>query len=522
MIMKNTGQSSSMFYRLLGVLFIMDVVLVGINVIMQLSRPIATPILLVAFAIVQLMLLFAITLWAGYQYGIRPLMTVIRSIQDLELSDPSNPQPQIKPKINNFTEINLLISVVNNILDNLSTTKSNLLTMQERLMGIISAMPSVIIGVDKEGRITDWNAQAEEVTKLTAAEVHGQLLTEVYPDYQNYLELAKLAINKNQLQKHTKHLREVAKENKYFDIIVYPVINNNYKGAVIRIDDVTTQVLLEDIMVQTEKMSSLGGLAAGVAHEINNPLGAIVQSGQNILRRLDPNMPKNIALAKTLNVDLEALQSYMVASRIIDFIQGIREAGNRAANIVSNLLQFARTSNTQKAMHSVVQIVENAIELASTDYNTQKKTDFRHIKIIKDYSNNLPSIYCCAMEIEQVILNILKNAAYALALGTKTPVITIKIWAEVEMLAIEIHDNGPGMSEAIKKKIFDPFFTTKPQGEGTGLGLSVSFNIIVDRHGGSFAVESSETTGTKFIIVLPIISLNSKNLKEYMQALTVT
>ena len=163
-------------------------------------------------------------------------------------------------------------------------------------------------------------------------------------------------------------------------------------------------------------------------------------------------------------------------------------------------------------------IIENAIELACTDYNRYKKTDFKHIKIIKDYNNTLPNIYCCAIELEQVVLNILKNAAYALQMVTREPVIYIKLWGEREVLVLEIQDNGPGMTDAAKRKVFDPFFTTKPVGEGTGLGLSVSFNIIVERHGGSIAVESTEGTGTKFIIVLPIISITNNNLKDYHQA----
>jgi signal transduction histidine kinase len=89
------------------------------------------------------------------------------------------------------------------------------------------------------------------------------------------------------------------------------------------------------------------------------------------------------------------------------------------------------------------------------------------------------------------------------------------------MLIIEIQDNGPGMKDEVKRKIFDPLFTTKPVGEGTGLGLSVSFNIIVERHGGSFAVESTETIGTKFIIVLPIISLAKENLKDYINSIEI-
>ena len=404
---------------------------------------------------------------------------------------------------------------INVMLTKLHNTEENLSSIQDRLKGIINAMPSVIIGIDSDGKITDWNTHAIEITKLSMQEVEGKTLSQAYPAYESYLLLAKQAMVKNSIQKHTKHPRIVDNENKYFDIIAYPVINNNSQGAVIRIDDVTSQVLLEDIMAQTEKMNSIGGLAAGIAHEINNPLGSIIQSGQNILRRLEPTTPKNIELAKQANIDINNVHKYMQISSILNFIQGIREAGKRAANIVNNLLQFTRTNNMQKGINNISKIIEKSIELASADYNLQKKMDFRRIKIVRDYTENLPDLYCCAIEIEQVILNILKNAAYALHMVNREPIINIKIWFEKNVLIIEIQDNGPGMNEQIKKKIFDPFFTTKPVGEGTGLGLSVSFNIIVDRHGGSFTVDSKEGLGSKFIIALPIAKIVTEELQEY-------
>lgn len=474
-------------------------------------------ILLLLGSGLPLLLLVLALLWR-YLYITKPLLSFIDSIREIDLENLSSKKELPKIAHTNSLEIKALADCFNIILHKLYDTKSNLLDAQDRLIGIINAMPSVIIGVTEDGKITDWNTHAAEVTQVSFREAKGKILSHVYPAYESYLLLAKHAIIKNSIQKHTKHLREVAKENRYFDIVAYPVINNNYHGAVIRIDDITSQALLEDIMVQTEKMNSIGGLAAGVAHEINNPLGSIIQGGQNILRRLDPTLQKNIEFAKQIGVDILVVNKYVTECRILEFVQGIREAGQRAANIVTNLLQFTRITNSQKSMSCMRAIVKNAIELASADYNLQKKMDFRHIKIIQDYHHNLPNIYCCAMELEQVVLNILKNAAYALQMVTREPIIYIKIWVESEVLILEIEDNGPGMKDEIKKKIFDPFFTTKPVGEGTGLGLSVSFNIIVERHGGSFAVESTEGVGTKFIIVLPIISVNTRELKDYIKS----
>jgi polar amino acid transport system substrate-binding protein len=149
-------------------------------------------------------------------------------------------------------------------------------------------------------------------------------------------------------------------------------------------------------------------------------------------------------------------------------------------------------------------IVEKSVELARTDYDLKKKTDFRHVLITQNVEDNLPDIECCSMEVEQVVLNLLKNAGQAMKHMDVPPKIDIKIYKEGHQLVLIIADNGPGMPEKIRKRIFEPFFTTKPVGEGTGLGLSVSYGIIVESHGGEMSVESEENVGTTFTIKLPV------------------
>ena len=262
----------------------------------------------------------------------------------------------------------------------------------------------------------------------------------------------------------------------------------------------------EELMVQTEKMMSLGGLAAGMAHEINNPLGIITQAAQNIERRVSLDLPANRQAAEALGVSLEGINAYFVQRQILDFIGSIRTASFRAAKIVANMLQFSRRAETTMQPTSLSGIMDQAVELAGSDYDLKKKYDFRSIEIIRDYAPDMPLIPMVSVEIEQVILNLLKNAAQAMHQNPsdRKPLITLRLLRETRYALIEIEDNGPGMAEEIRRRVFEPFFTTKEPGTGTGLGLSVSYMIVTQNHKGLMEAESTPGKGTCFRVRLPL------------------
>jgi len=251
----------------------------------------------------------------------------------------------------------------------------------------------------------------------------------------------------------------------------------------------------------------VGGLAAGMAHEINNPLGGILQSVQNILRRISPELAANHEAAEKCGTDLKTIRTYLKDRRIIQFLQGIRESGERAAAIVSNMLNFSRRSESRMAPANPADLVNRAVELAGHDYDLKKKYDFRQIEIVRDYAPDLPRLPCTETEIEQVILNLIRNAAQAMAeknYQSEKPCIRLILRQEGDMLVLTVEDNGPGMDEHIRKRMFEPFFTTKEVGTGTGLGLSVSYFIIVSNHRGSMHAESVPGQGSRFVIRLPL------------------
>ncbi len=267
---------------------------------------------------------------------------------------------------------------------------------------------------------------------------------------------------------------------------------------------------LEKMMIHSEKMASLGGMAAGLAHEINNPLAGILQNAQVIESRLKTKLPANLKAAQEARLDLDSLHEYMEKRKIYAMLGSIMAAGKRAAAIVSNMLSFSRKSSGDLAFENISDLLDKTVELAQSDYNLKTKFDFRKIDIVKAYEPDTPACRCRASEIQQVFFNVLSNGAQAMMSGPNTgdPRFILKVFAdqrqEGDMVCIDIQDNGPGMDDQTRKRIFDPFFTTKDVGDGTGLGLSISYFIVTENHGGQIEVDSEPGEGCCFRIRLPV------------------
>ena len=386
-------------------------------------------------------------------------------------------------------------------------TEEEALHLRRLLKNISDSMPSVLVAVDDQGRVTHWNREAARTTGVSSQKAEGCSLTRVFPELSREMAKVSQAIRQNTAQMEQKVARKEKGQTRFEDITVYPLAANGVEGAVIRIDDVTERVRIEEMMIQSEKMMSIGGLAAGMAHEINNPLAGILQNVQVVMDRLSAEMPANREAAQACGASMESIHAYLAYRGIDKMLEAVKVSGRRAADIVQNMLSFSRKSDARIGYHDPRQLLDQTIELAASDYDLKKKYDFRQIEIVRDYASNVPKVPCEGTKIQQVILNLLRNGAQAMTEKgdrIEPPRFILRILREEEVVRIEVEDNGPGMDEATRRRIFEPFFTTKDVGGGIGLGLSVSYFIIADDHGGSMVVESAPGQGAKFVIRLPL------------------
>ncbi|MBF4694176.1 ATP-binding protein [Fusibacter ferrireducens] len=265
-------------------------------------------------------------------------------------------------------------------------------------------------------------------------------------------------------------------------------------------------------LIHQEKMASIGQLAAGVAHEINNPMGfiisniallqgyieklmAYINTMESTLGRFEgtPVTPEHIALIQSdLNAVKERLEIEYIQDDVVDLLVETLEGTNRVKNIVQELKVFSR-SEVEETQADLNEALDNVLNIIWSELKYK-------VEIVKDYGE-LPLTYCHVDQLKQVFINLLINAAHAIQVnGT----ITIKTYERDDRILILISDTGKGIPESIISKIFDPFFTTKEIGEGTGLGLSISYEIIKS-HEGTLSVESTVGEGTTFTISLPVV-----------------
>ena len=386
--------------------------------------------------------------------------------------------------------------------------EKQLTRFQNYLNNIIDSMPSALLAVDEHLCILQCNTEAAKLADLSYNQIIGQPFDRVLP----FLQHCKPSIKKALTDQNAQRVEKLPVDNNnYLDLVIYPLVGDDEPGAVIRIDNITQRLKLEEIMVQSEKMMSVGGLAAGMAHEINNPLGAIIQNTQNIRRRISTELTANKTAAKTVGADLSSINGYLQERGILRFIDSIEDAGIRASTIVSNMLQFSRRGGRTLQSANLSDLIEKTIEIAASDFDLKKGFDFMKIQIIKELDSELSEVPCISGELQQVLLNLLKNAAQAINRShhNHTGKIIIKTEQKDNQAIIRIIDNGSGMTEEVRRRVFEPFFTTKDVGLGTGLGLSVSYFIITDNHKGTMSVTSTPGEFTQFTIKLPLYSTST-------------
>jgi PAS domain S-box-containing protein len=342
---------------------------------------------------------------------------------------------------------------------------------------IVESINVGILALDLDERIESWNAQMEAMYALSRAEAIGQALGAVFPpDFMEALEGFRNESGVHHLYKFRLITR--AGEVRTANIAIAPLLSRNFVsvGRIILVDDITERVTLEAQLAQADKLSSIGLLAAGVAHEINTPLAVISSYAQ--------------MLSKQLKGD----------ARLSPVLDKITQQSFRAAEIANGLLNFSRTSTTEFRETHLNQVIRDTLSLLEHQFKTAQ------IAVDLDLAEDLPPIHGNPGKLQQVFLNLLLNAKEAMPGGGSLRVAT-QVNGQDHYVAALVADSGTGIAPEHLKRIYDPFFTTKTTPKpgdrrGTGLGLSVSYGIIQE-HAGKIHVESAIGAGTTFQLEFP-------------------
>ncbi len=388
----------------------------------------------------------------------------------------------------------------------------------QQIDDILVSMPSVVISLDREGTVRHWNPKAEERTGIPHTRAVGRPLDTLFHHSAITPARIRTVLDTGSTFRESRvsdggvsgvsdgHSSDI----RYEDIIIYALTGGD--GVVIYMDDVTEQVRLEEMMIQSEKMMALGGLAAGIAHEINNPLAGMTQTAELLNSILSEDLSPGSMDTGNGDWDIGQIHAFMAAKKIPKLLSNIKLSGQKAARIVNNMLSFARESNIRKVKCRIAHLLDETLDLAWSTHHPVKAYNSTSIRFVRKYNEDLPKIPCDPTTLQQVFLNIIQNSIYALndfkdrAPPEFLPVMSISaaITNRGDEIEITIGDNGPGVDKTLQKKIFDPFFTTKPPGVGTGLGLSISYFIITQTHNGSLRINSLPGKGACFIIRLPV------------------
>lgn len=265
-------------------------------------------------------------------------------------------------------------------------------------------------------------------------------------------------------------------------------------------DTVSNLKAAQQQLIQAEKMASLGELTAGIAHEIQNPLNFVNNFSEvstELIGELNEELDKG---------DIEEAKA--IAADVKQNLEKINHHGKRADGIVKGMLEHSRASTGQKEPTDLNKLADEYLRLAYHGLRAKEKSF--NAELITHFDENLPLVNVIAQDIGRVLLNLFNNAFYATQQKKKTagegykPEVFVTTSVKNNAVQIDVKDNGNGIPDSIKDKIMQPFFTTKPTGEGTGLGLSLSYDIIVKGHGGTINVDSRDGEGSAFTILLPV------------------
>jgi len=409
----------------------------------------------------------------------------------------------------------------------LKNTREELQKEHELLQRILSAIPSILIGVNNTGEVNLWNPTAEAAFAISSKEIIGKKLVDIGIEW-DWAELNHAIVESRNLGLSSLEAFKFKAADGKDGILGVTLCNVNiegeHTGMLFLASDITERIQLSGQLQLSQKMEAVGELAAGIAHEINTPLQYV---GDNVrfLRDAFNDM-------QGLCVEYRTLKKHCIeqklAGEIIDKLNEVEEEAdieflfeelplaieqsldgiNKAGGIVSAMKEFSHPGSKEKMMVDINSAIQNTMTVC--------RNEWKYVAEIETtFDEELPLILCLP-EINQVFLNMIVNAAHAIEdkLGkgaSEKGLIGIRTSHSDKYVQVEISDTGKGIPEALLSKVFEPFFTTKDVGKGTGQGLAISHNIIIDKHEGLLQVESEEGVGTTFMIKIPVNQINKED-----------
>lgn len=387
---------------------------------------------------------------------------------------------------------------------------------------LLATIPSILIGIDGGGRISQWNPVAERVFAVAAKQVVGRPLKEcqiLWHMMQMEEAVATCIAEGQPLRLDDVFFVRPDGHDGLLGVTLTPVTGSDgtAEGCLLLASDITDRRHLESQLSQAQKLESIGQLAAGIAHEINiptqyvgdntrfmqdafNDLTTLFAQFQNLLEaaRTGTVAPEVVAAteAAAMEADLDYLKEE-IPTAIRQSLEGIE----RVTTIVAAMKEFSHPGLAEKHSTDLNQQIASTITVSSNEWKYVAE-------LATDLDPELPAVPCLAAEINQVFLNIIVNAAHAIRdvvgdSGDKGQ-ITVTSCQHGPWVEIHIADTGSGIPDHARSKVFDPFFTTKEVGKGTGQGLAIAHSVVVDKHGGTLTFETEMGKGTTFVIRLPL------------------
>ncbi len=388
---------------------------------------------------------------------------------------------------------------------------------------LLDAISLILIEIDASDKIIRWNKAAEKAFGIFQEDIIGRKFVDCGIEWEWSEILAQLADtrrNDRQTVLNDVTFKNVEGKDGYLTVAINPIVDEGHvhSGFLLLATDITEKKILEMQLHQAQKLESIGQLAAGVAHEINTPIQYIgynidflqttfeqlkefYQRMEDVFRQAQEKDEAR-ALFKDVSDFFEDSYLQECIEETPDALEQSLAGVNQVARIVSAMKEFSHPGTAEKKPININDAIRNTLIVARNEYKYVAE-------VVTNLDDNLPAVPCMPGEMNQVLLNIIINAAHAIAdvvgdEGTEKGTITITTRNGGDFVAIDIADTGGGIPDSITPKIFDPFFTTKEVGKGTGQGLAIAHDVIVEKHNGSITFESKAGEGTVFHICLPL------------------